>query len=702
MHVGIAMVVLAIVAIAVGRTPGHNNPSVLAALMGAVIVTELLSACLLFGQFLEIRQAWLAAVGAAYLFSGECIIGYLLTFPHVFSTNGFFGANEQTSLSLWLVWHAAFPLGLVVASVLKNKSRSHPLTRRRARRTLGWLTLSCTMAAAIAVWLVSRNAHALPVMLDAHGFTPLTVRGILPLISLLDVAALALLLKKRASTTLELWLPIALLASLLDAVMGVISERYSIVWYTGKFFAVASSSVMLTVFLAEIARISKALAQATLRLRAVSDHIARHDAVTNLPNRAALQERMDDALLRAREHGNRTALFHVNLDRFRIVNEAVGTAAGDQLLREFGRRIGEAAGRESFVACTCGADFVVLPTAARTPKDVAARVNDIMASLRQPYIVGGRRIFPSASIGISVAPVDADDAEALLDAAATAMHLAKSSGGNQFRFYCSSMHTAAIEQLDMEADLRSALRRRQFRVYYQPIVDITTRRTVSAEALLRWEHPRHGLVAPDKFIPAAELNGTIIQIGAWVLDTVARQVRNWQEQGTMIPVAVNVSAREFQDPAFYDRVAATITRNRIDPALLTIEVTESLAIDDSDETKRTFARCRELGVGLSLDDFGTSHACLASVKRLPINTLKIDKAFVAELATNRTDAAIATAILSFAKSLGLTTVAEGIETVEQLEWLRSAGCGLGQGFLFSRPVPAAEFEQHLGAERRIA
>lgn len=698
-RVAVAMAIVAVVAIAFGRSPGHVNSGVLASLMGAVVVTELLSAALLFNRFVGSRALWLGAVGAGYFFIGCCVIAYLLTFPGVFSRAGYFGANEQTALTIWCVWHAVFPLAILVALILRAKTVRAPAAREALRVVGSCIALSVILAALLA-YLIIRNSSVLPELMNERGFTLLMVGGVLPFICGLDVIALIALARQRSQKAIEVWLPIAVLASMLDAIMGVIASRYSIVWYVGKFFAVTSSSIMMTVFLTEIAQISKALARANRELRAVAEHISRHDALTDLPNRSLLEKCLRETLLSDAERGSRTALLHVNLDHFRTINEAIGMAAGDEFLREVARRLCASARREHVVACLGGDDFVVLFSQIAGIEEVAEFARALSGTLRQSFLASGQRIFPSASIGIAVTPEDGIDAEALLGAATAAMNIAKQSGGNQTSFYQSCMRSTAVERIRLESELRTALRHRQLLVYYQPIVDLMTRRTVGAEALIRWQHPRRGLLTPDAFIASAEQNGLIVQVGSWVLETVTRQMGAWDERGMHVPVAVNVSVREFRDPGFFEHLCETIRGSGISPEMLTIEVTETLAIDEAEQTRQTLAACRELGVRISLDDFGTNHACLANIKRLPITTLKIDKTFIRDVAKSPTDAAIVTAILSFAKSLDFVTVAEGVEAVDQLQWLRSAGCAYAQGYLFARPIPAREFEERFVEEAR--
>jgi diguanylate cyclase (GGDEF)-like protein len=693
-YVATSMLVVAIAASMLGRWAASAHTGVLAAIMGAVIITELLSAALLFNQFVESRAAWLAAVATGYTFVGFCVVGYLLTFPGVFSAGGFFGASLPTALLVWCIWHAGFPLAALAGVWLRRARRRVAIS---TSRVVAWCVGASAVASAAALYFCIHAAPVLPDLLDAHGFTPLMTRGVLPAICILDALAAVAIVQTSSPSTAELWLPVALIASMLDAIMGVIAPRYAVVWYVGKFFALASSTTIVSVYLVEIAAVSRALTHANAKLRSLSEHLARYDPVTELPNRSVLQEHVRDRLDHAKRGEGRIAVLHVSLDHFSTISEAMGMSAADDLLRESAHRLASLRG-EHLVACTGGGDFVVVLASAGT-SEITATADDILRAMRQSFVAGGHRIFPSGSLGVAVAPDDGADPESILGAAAAAMEIAKQDGGNQVRFYRSSMRKASVERIALEAELRSALRSSELVVHYQPIVDVGTRKIAGVEALVRWMHPQRGLVGPDAFIPSAEQNGLIVPIGKFVLRTALRQMRSWISRGVRLPVSVNVSVREFRDPGFFDHLCGALAAERVPPELLCIEVTETLAIDDAEQTRQTLSACRDLGLRISLDDFGTSHACLANVKRLPITSLKIDKLFVRDLVSSRTDAAIATAILSFAKSLQLVTVAEGVETPEQLQWLRSAGCAYAQGFLFSKAVPAEAIELQLRDQR---
>lgn len=708
--IALAMLAVAGMAIGFGRTQGNVVPSVLAALMGAIVVTEVLSASLLFNQFLASRFIWLAIVASGFLFVGLSVVGYLLTFPGVFSSTGFFGANVQTAVTLWCIWHAGFPIALIASVVAKHRRLRVPSTKLSSMLVLS-IAAGCALVVALCVYFVSKDSGALPVLLGHDGFPSLMARGLLTLICALDIAVLLVLLRQRAAATVEVWLPVAVLASMLDVVMGALDQRYSLVWYTGKFFALTSSSIVLVVFFTETAKLPKALASTNRELQALRrrerdeaearlEYLAHHDPITGLPNRTLLEDRLQRALLRSTENRRHTAVIHVNLDRFKTISEAMGLAAGEQLLREVAQRLAASVRRQDTVACIGGDEFAILLADIELPDDIAVAAHDVLEHVRPTFTLNGHPVFPSASIGVSIYPDDGTSVERLLRGAEAAADIAKRDGGNQLRFYRPAMHDAALKLIEMEADLRAAMEQRQFLVFYQPIFDVASGEIVCAEALLRWQHPRKGMLGPDAFIPSAEQSGIIVPIGTWVLDEVVAQIRRWQTQGIALPVAVNVSVREFQDAPFFERLSAALCRHGIKPEVLTIEITESLAIDDAQPTRETLARCRELGVGISLDDFGTSHACLANIKRLPITTLKIDKSFIAGVATSRTDAGIATAILSLAQSLGLDTIAEGVETQEQLEWLRATHCEMVQGYLLGRPMPAADLEARLRRDQR--
>jgi diguanylate cyclase (GGDEF)-like protein/PAS domain S-box-containing protein len=423
-------------------------------------------------------------------------------------------------------------------------------------------------------------------------------------------------------------------------------------------------------------------------------HLAHFDALTNLPNRANLQGRLEQALASARrEGGSPVAVMFLDLDRFKNVNDTLGHHIGDVLLLEVARRL-RASVRESDVVARLGGDeFVVLLTG--IDGMAATRVaGKILDALSKPYRMEGHQLYTTASVGIAVFPGDGDSVEVLMQNADAAMYHAKAAGRNNAQFFTASLNEAARDRHELEGDLHLALQRQEFILHYQPQVT-GERRVVGAEVLLRWLHPKRGLISPLRFIPMAEDTGLILPIGQWVLETACAQLKLWSDDALTreLQVAVNVSARQFRQADFVEQVRRVVLSSGIDPTRLKLELTESLVLDNVEDTIEKMNAIKLLGVLFSMDDFGTGYSSLSYLTRLPLDQLKIDRAFVSQLPDNRSDAIIAQTIVTMGRSLGLNVIAEGVETEAQHAFLESHGCHAYQGFLFSRPVPVDEFEQ---------
>jgi diguanylate cyclase (GGDEF)-like protein/PAS domain S-box-containing protein len=425
-------------------------------------------------------------------------------------------------------------------------------------------------------------------------------------------------------------------------------------------------------------------------------HLAYHDGLTGLPNRTLFEDRLTVTLAQARRKKGIAAVMFLDLDRFKVVNDTVGHAMGDQLLQSVAERLRALVRDGDTVARVGGDEFtVLLPEVARV-EDAVEVAERILETLRQPWQVNGHEFRITTSIGIAMCPGDGDDAESLIRNADTAMYRAKDGGRDNYKLYTRAMNSRIAERLALESSLRRAVEREEFAVHYQPQVNIETGRIVGVEALVRWRHPQQGLVSPLEFIPVAEETGLIVPLGAWVLRTACTQNRAWQDAGLPpMRMAVNLSARQFQRHDLLDTVAAALAESGLPPQYLQLEITEGAAMQDVDLTLAILRELKDTGVQVSIDDFGTGHSSLSYLKRFPIDVVKIDQSFVQDLTVDPNDAAIASTIIVMAHALNLKVIAEGVETAEQLAFLRERACDEMQGFLFSRPKPAPELDQML-------
>jgi diguanylate cyclase (GGDEF)-like protein len=395
----------------------------------------------------------------------------------------------------------------------------------------------------------------------------------------------------------------------------------------------------------------------------------------------------------------------IDLDRFKLINDTLGHHAGDALLQQVAGRLIQCV-RESDTVARLGGDEFVLVLFERDGEGLSASAaRRILHKLAQPYVLDGREFNITCSIGLSLYPVDGDDAETLLKHADAAMYRAKESGRNGFCFYTPEMHSEMMRRLTLESELRQALEHEQFELYYQPQVDLTCGEVAGLEALIRWRHPQHGLVSPAQFIGLAEETGLIVPIGEWVLHAACRQSRAWQQAGLpAVPVAVNLSAKQFMLPDIDAVVGRALAGSGLAPGLLELELTESLSMDCPERTIPIMRAFKSMGVQLAIDDFGTGYSNLTYLKHFPVDRLKLDKSFVNDIVDNRDDEAIARAVVDMAHCLRLNVLAEGVETIDQLWVLVNLGCRYVQGYLFSRPLPPDECARVLadGTIRRLA
>jgi diguanylate cyclase (GGDEF)-like protein len=423
------------------------------------------------------------------------------------------------------------------------------------------------------------------------------------------------------------------------------------------------------------------------------NYLARYDSLTGIPNRQYLQDQLERASRRARRSGKKIGLLFLDLDRFKRVNDTFGHHLGDQLLCAVVQRLLDKVRAGDLFARLGGDEFAVLLENVDGPDELETVARHLLDAFKAPFEIDGRKLPVTVSIGVTVFPNDNSDARALLNNADMAMYQAKDKGRNNFEFFTQGMYDEIVAQHTVEMDLKAALAEEQFELLYQPQVSLTDRSVQVLEALLRWNHPERGCLSPDRFISVAEESGYIIPIGDWVLERACRQLGEWRDAGLQLPrIAVNVAPIHFHQPKFSDRVKSTLETYGIDPQLIELELTERSLMKDTDEIRRCLRHLKAIGVRLAIDDFGTGYSCLNYLRQFPIDVLKIDRSFVKDLAVSEDARAICAVILSIAAQLSLETVAEGIETSAQLEFLAEQGCRFGQGYFFSRPVPPADLE----------
>lgn len=439
--------------------------------------------------------------------------------------------------------------------------------------------------------------------------------------------------------------------------------------------------------------------------------IAYFDVLTNLPNRHLFKDRLTQALLYAVKYKKLLAIIYLDLDDFKRINDAFGHNFGDKFLESVSDRLtknirsidtlsrGEENKLETTIARLGGDEFTLLLREIKEAPDASRVAQRIVDLFSQPFHIENRVIFISPSIGIALYPDDGHDVDTLLKNADTAMYHAKEKGGNSYQFFSEHMNIEALERFSLESSLRSAVDKEDFPLYYQPQYDSSTGKIIGAEALLRWIHPERGMLLPDTFIPVAEESGLIIQIGNWVLKAVCEQNKAWQLAGLPpIYVSVNISGVQFKQKDFMESVAQTLLETDLDPQYLELELTESILMEPTEKTISTLNELKATGVRIAIDDFGKGYSSLGYLKRLPIDTLKIDRSFVRDVISNADDRAIIRAIISLARALNLKVIAEGVETHEQLIYLQEQGCDWIQGYLLSEPKTPDSFIQLLKKE----
>jgi diguanylate cyclase (GGDEF)-like protein len=441
------------------------------------------------------------------------------------------------------------------------------------------------------------------------------------------------------------------------------------------------------------------LAAALQRANAELTHLTLHDTLTKLPNRILIEDRIGRAIEECRRAGERCAVLFVDLDRFKLVNDTLGHLAGDEVLRTAAERLRSSVRLEDSVARVGGDEFVILLRRVAHDQDAALVARKIIGALGAPAQVFGRELRVTPSVGVSVFPMHGDNAEALITNADAAMYHIKKSVRNDFAFFAPQMSAVPPGRLALENDLRKALEGAQFELHYQPKVAVQSARITGMEALVRWRHPERGMIAPAEFIPLAEDTGLILPLGQWVMREACRQNRAWQDQGLpSMPVAINLSAVQLRRTDLVGAVAAVLHESALEPRFLELEITESVVMQNAAEAIGMLAELSRMGVHVAIDDFGTGYSSLSYLKRFPLRGLKIDRSFVRDISSDPDDAAIVQAIIALAHGLRLKVIAEGVETPEQLQFLRSLGSDEYQGYYRSKPLPADAFARLLAQE----
>jgi diguanylate cyclase (GGDEF)-like protein len=435
-------------------------------------------------------------------------------------------------------------------------------------------------------------------------------------------------------------------------------------------------------------------------------HDAFHDSLTNLPNRALFMDRLRRAILRTKRQENyRFAVLFLDLDGFKVVNDSLGHATGDQLLIAIGRRLELGMRRGDTLTRLGGDEFAILADDIRDLNDALTLADRVKGDLKAPFNLGGHEVFATASIGIALGTKDRELPEDLLRDADTAMYRAKALGKERYAVFDQAMHTKVVERLRLETDLRRALERCEFQVHYQPIVALQTGQIVGFEALVRWEHPDRGSISPAAFIPVSEETGLILPLGLWVLKAACRQLHDWQrrapELATLL-MSVNLSSKQLAQPDLVEQIEQILDETGLAPQHLKLEITESVIMEHPHSAAEMLRRLKERGIQLSLDDFGTGYSSLSYLHRFPIDTLKVDRSFINRLDGEDGDPVIVQTIVALAHNLGMQVIAEGVETEGQVERLKEMGCQYAQGYFFSRPVDGDSASALLDADEPVA
>lgn len=624
----------------------------------------------------------------------------LLDFGHMLSYKGMpdfvTAASPQKAIDFWLSARYAAALTLLTVALRPWLPLRNPLVRYR-------LLAIAVGFSAVVYWLELYLPEVWPAtFVEGQGLTAFKIGAEYGVVALLVVAAMRFYDKANRTASFDavnLFTAaiVSILSELCFTLYSNVNDIFQLLGHAYK--VVAYIFIYRAVFISSVREPYEQLNAAMLQRQEAEDRIkflAYHDPLTELPNRLLIRDRFEKCIAHAQRNGKRVALLFCDLDNFKFINDTLGHVVGDNLLREVARRFlaivrgGDTVGRQG------GDEFIIVIDDVKESADVVPVLIKLMEGMQQPVSIDDQDISVSMSIGVAVYPDDGGDFDSLLQRTDSAMYRAKAAGRNTYRFFDQEMNKDSFERLKIRNGLRRALTNQEFVLYYQPQVDMRSRCIIGAEALLRWQSPEMGLVAPGRFISVAEESGLIVPIGAWVIREACRQLAAWRKEGiTGLTVAVNLSATQFLQGDLENTVVDALSDAGLEPQYLELELTESILIQDTESILATVRRLAGLGVQMSIDDFGTGYSSMAYLKRFSVDKLKIDQSFVRDLASDPDDAAIVRAIIQMAQSMGLKTIAEGVETEEILGLLQHLHCDEAQGYYFAKPLPPADFVAHL-------
>ena len=624
----------------------------------------------------------------------------LLDFAHMLSYKGMpdfvTPASPQKGIIFWLCARYAHALTLLVVAL-------HPWRAFRNSHSRYWLLGASLALVACIYGVVLIAPERLPRMFsEESGLTPLKIYLEYGLVALLLLVAW--FFQRSAGRNPEINTNLLLSATLITILSELcftsytnVYDAYSLLGHAYK--VLAYWFIYRAIFVSSVQQPYERLqAEIKERIRAeeAADYLFQHDSLTDLPNRHLLENRLAHSLAQAQNNRTLCAVAFVNLDNFKSINDSLGLGCGDEVLRLMAHRLAAPLRSTDTLARYGSDEFVLVLSELGSANDVMPVLQKILDTVQETSVIGGHEITLSASIGLALYPGDGKTPADLLKHSDIAMHRAKRVGGNAWRFFEEAMNATATEYLTLRNAMKKGLERGEFLLYYQPQVDLLNGRVAGAEALVRWQHPEQGLISPARFIPVAEKSGLILPLGNWILEAACRQAVSWQSAGLPpVRMAVNISAIQFQRENLAQRVAETLAVTGLAPQLLELEITESLLMQDQEHILKTIHELKQLGVRIAIDDFGTGYSSLAYLKRFSVDVLKIDQSFTRGVVESEDDLAIVNAIIQMAHSLGLNTIAEGVETAASSELLERYGCNEGQGYLFARPMPAAEFAEYL-------